>query len=234
MRSALLSLLLFLSGIASAHAIHVSRDSSHSSFYQSIKYIKCQPGQFSIDQIIALAQSGDKFQQVPYGVNFPYPTSAYWIYFDLENIDSLPVAQVLSINNPNLNVIDIYKCIGDSVVDSVKTGEFRLFSSREISHSNFLFHLRIPPHKTMRIYSYVYNHTDEIFLPVIVSSEKSFVESSQNITYYHYLRTGVLLFVVVAMFFLVIVTRTSISLFFLLYVLSVSFNLTSIWGINQK
>jgi len=234
LRQALLFFGFLMWGITLVHALPVSRDTAQKAFYDSIKYIECSPGQFNIHQVIELASSGQNFEPVPYGVNFPFPSAAYWIYFDIVNDENISIAQILSINNPNLNHLDVYKCIGDSIIDSVLTGEIRPFSQREINHTNFIFHLHVPPQGTLRIYAFIYNHSDEIFLPLILSSEKEFVEGSQSIIYYHYLRTGMIMFVIIAMFFLVMVTRTRISLFFLLYVLSLSFYLTNVWGINQK
>lgn len=233
MRQTLLFFIL-LSGIIRSQALTVDRETAHEAFYGSIRYIKSAPEKLNIHQVIAIANKGQDFAPVSYGVNFPFPSSSYWIYFDISNTDSVTVEQVLAINNPNINHLDIYKCFGDSIIDSVLTGELRPYSNREIGHTNFLFELRIPAQSSMRIFAYIDNDSDEIFIPITLSSQHIFIEKHLTSTYYSYTLTGMLIFVIISMLFLVAMTRTRISVFFLLYVLSVSFFLLSKWGLSQK
>jgi signal transduction histidine kinase/CheY-like chemotaxis protein len=235
--TALLLLFTFLSiasGILTAQPIEVSSDTYKRAFYGNIKYLEAAHGQYSIDEIISLeADKKLEFKTVPYGANFPFPTKAYWLYFDIANTENNPLELYLCIENPNLSHIYAYRTINGQVTDSTLTGEVFPRGSSDIMHLNYLYRLRVPAQGAMRIYLYAYNHTDEIFIPLSISSPERFVAESTASGYYRILRTGMLIFVILAMLFLAVVTRSRQSVYFLMYVLCISMFLTGSWGVNR-
>lgn len=214
--------------------IKVDRESVYNDLYNDIRYVETAPGEYSIQQLLDSPAVLNNFIVPPYGMNFPYPSAAYWFYIDIVNTDTVLLEQILALNNPNLNEIKIFKTISGVIVDSVTTGDSYPIDSSDIAYIDHLFQLELKPNDTMRVFGYVYNHTDEIFIPISLSSPVKFIEENQNLTYYRVLRVGMLLFVIVAMIFLVIVTRTKQSVYFFLYLLFITLFLFHAWGINQQ
>jgi len=224
--------LIGLRSLASEIKLH--ENSYHSSFYDKIEYIECQPDELSIESIVSSDSIRAQFSPVPYGVNFPYPSKAYWLHFRVRNTSPEKVYQIISIKNPNLNEVFAYQCRDNSIETKHTAGDSHAFSERGLEYLDLLFPFTFSSNVPYDIYLYVYNHTDEIFIPISIASPHKFIEKDTMFGHYRAFGMGMLVFVILGMIFLAVATKSRLSIYFLLYVLSISIFLANFWGITQQ
>lgn len=215
-----------------ASEVEVSSASFQKAFYDKIYYAEASGTSFQIAKI-ANVDRPLGFKEVPFGVNFPYPSKAYWIYFDVKNIDTCAVEQILAIQNPNIDHIQLYKTIDGELVGYTETGDNYPLENDELQYLDFAFRITVPEGARMRLIFYVENNTDEIFLPFVIGSPHLFIEHETGSVLFRLLKVGILLFAFLAMLFISVVMQTRLSVYFVLYLLSISLFLTHAWGINR-
>jgi len=218
---------LFVLGSAT---VEVNRSSIQESFYDKIFYIEDAKQELTIS---AVANESFNFQPVPFGVNFPFPSTSYWLYFDIQNTDSIQIEQILTLKNPSINNLFLYKFRNGQITDSVITGDSYPIENDAVYYLNYVYNLTLAPHEKMRIFIFLHNNSDEIFLPLTLASPRHFVEAETEGVLYRMLKTGTLLFAILAMVFIALVMRSKTSIYFVLYLLSISLYLTHAWGINR-
>lgn len=234
MRRRILVFIFVLFSLIAKSEILVNSNSSHLYFYNSIEYFECEAEQYSIEEILTDTLLQKRFSATKNGINFPFPTKAYWLKLKFRNTDSLKSGQILTVENPGLDIIKVYELLGNELTDSCITGEAYSFQSRELVSLDYNFILDIPAGATMTVYMYLYNHSDEIFVPLSINPPHKFLDIIVTNSQFRLFKAGILFFILVAMLFLILATRTKLSLYFFGYVCSLSFFLSLIWGISQE
>lgn len=230
-----LLLVFFITGadLLFSTPIEVDRYSRISKFEDSIKYIDAERGEYTVYDIIEKEDSV-QWSTPPENINFPIPSSPKWVYFDVKNVDSVRIEKFLILKNPNMNRVALYKYTNNSVVDSVIAGEDYTFDHREIPYPHLLYQLEFDPGQTIRLFMLLDNQTDEIYAPLYLTSPKEFVSNDLIEQYSAFFKAGILFFVVFGTLILLLLTRSKASLYFLIYLVSISFLLLSFWGISQQ
>ena len=109
--------------------------------------------------------------------NFGISNSTFWVRVDLENKNHPSNQWMLSFEQVWVDYLDLYKKSKDGW-DIIKTGDRRVFSSREINNRNFVFNINFKDKET--IYLKVKSN-DGISIPLKLYSPIAFTEQENFI-----------------------------------------------------
>lgn len=103
-------------------------------------------------------------------LNFAYANSFFWIRFEIQNTDSIPLDLILEVDNPHINKLQLYTQSDSSVTQSIITGDNFPFSQREVAHPHFLFPIELSPQSITTFYLWVDKHGEQIQAPLRLMS----------------------------------------------------------------
>ncbi len=166
-------------------------------------------------------------------INFGFARKSYWFQFAICNTDSIAHEKILRINYPLLNVVDFYVFNKNNHrIKTVKTGDYRPFDSREIENRNFLFKIKVAPNDTLRVLLFVNNHGETLRLPIDILSFDELLHKENENSILDAILYGLIGFVLFFHFFLSIIVKEAIYLYYTLYVGLLSFFLLGIDGLS--
>ncbi|HBS88726.1 MAG: hypothetical protein A2W91_18970 [Bacteroidetes bacterium GWF2_38_335] len=152
-------------------------------------------------------------------VNFGFTRSAYWLRFTIVNKSAQRQNLVFSINYPLINELDFYEIKEFRLIRKIKTGEHRVFSSRDIENKDFAFNLLLKPYSEYTYYIRVYNHGETLRIPMKLDTIKNFFIEEQSTRLGDGMFFGLFIFVVLFNLFLFITIKERLYFFYSLYVL---------------
>lgn len=160
--------------------------------------------------------------------NFGFTSDVIWLTFEVSNNTNQHQSLILSLGYPSLNRLDFFQLQNNKVVKQIKTGEDLNFNTREINHPNFLFRITLPPHKKNRIYLKIQSYGESLKAPLKLYDYKTFYSMDSRNSIFKGVFYGLMLFILCFNFFLLIVMKKKLYLFYNLFIISLTiFLLTS-------
>ena len=98
-------------------------------------------------------------------VNLGFQDTAFWLRATLQTEELNDRQWILEQAYPLIDNMKVFLYQGKKLVKSWHVGDTLLFSERPLQHSNFLFPLKLEPHKTYHLYIWVRN-TEAMELPL--------------------------------------------------------------------
>ena len=175
----------------------------------------------------------DKFikseQETP---NLGITSSSYWIKFNVVNQSSKNNI-ILSLRNPLLDEVELYKIIDGSPHFVTKMGDLQPYHLREFIHQNYLFNLEIAPFKE-QAYLLKIKGWEQISLSIEIGKEQKIYEAIfiQDLIFGIYF--GVIIALVLYNLFIFISVRDSSYLYYILFVLFVALTQATINGYSFR
>jgi diguanylate cyclase (GGDEF)-like protein len=167
----------------------------------------------------AVRQSGN-FKPAPAkGANIGFSRSAWWVRITLDNTDARDLPLVLRQDYPLIDHIDLWAPGRDGAWREIRTGDRRVFSTREFRHRDFLFALDLPA-SSQRTYYMRFASSGPIDISLSLYEPRTLLGaiSSEQLAYGAYY--GGFLMLVLYNFFIFVVVRDRAFFFYLLYAVS--------------
>ena len=150
-------------------------------------------------------------------LNFGYSLSSYWLRFSVFNQTDTVCNLILSIENSDLNHIELHQ-VTQNNIKSMVTGEELDFETRDIPHGSFLFRISLNKNEYRNIYVKVNSEGEANYIPIKLHSEKNFFVYNEKNNAIHWLVYGLLIFVVIFNLYLYKSINDKIYLQYSLYV----------------
>lgn len=188
-------------------------------------------GQLTLVQAMAKYKTG-QFEVMPdYILNAGFSSATQWVHFSLQARDK-PYSLMLGISNPRINHLNFYQVTNGKVVKKVITGDNLAFESRGFLSRNFVVPITVE-----------FGQPSEIFImaekrfEVLAFQTKLYrLESYQSDELAEYMMwgiiTGLIVFILVLNMVLTVATKDRIYLWYLLLILSSSFQIASQTGLG--
>lgn len=190
---------------------------------QSMQVFEDAGGQAGIDDVLALAASGQFKPHDKATLNAGYSRSVFWLKIDLHYRPINPAAQrtwLLELAYPPLDRLDLYSPDAAGTYHLIRrTGDALPFASREIRQNNYLFDLSFTPGQAQTVYLRLQSE-GSIQAPVTLWSSTAFLEEQPIRLYVLGLIYGVLLGMLVYNLFIYLSVRDTSYLYYIFYIAS--------------
>lgn len=218
--------LIFLTGLILLVSVNSKADdynvyeinnaNSEFSFLKHCYFHETNDTSLDISQIINLKNSNQFVH--PSSHSFGFSDDVFWFYIKIRNNYKDFYDGRLSVEYPLLNYVDFYWVHNNEIVDELKTGERRLFSTRKFLNRNFVIPVEIKPYDELELYIRVFNDGETTRIPIYLRGVDEFnvYESTDNNkkgVFY-----GMLAFVIFFSLFIFIRLREKLYLYYFLYV----------------
>jgi two-component system, sensor histidine kinase LadS len=153
------------------------------------------------------------------GANIGFSRSVGWVRLTLANTSAKDLQMALRQDYPLIDYIDLWSPQGDGTWREIKTGDRRLFSTREFEHRDFLFGLDLPA-STRQTYYMRFASSGPIDISLSVYEPHTLLGavSREQLAYGGYY--GGFLMLVLYNFFIFLVVRDKAFFYYLLYAVS--------------
>jgi serine phosphatase RsbU (regulator of sigma subunit) len=224
--------LFFISLLAySEKIIHITEHSTYHEVTPYVYVLEDPKEQFSFEQVI-LSES-DKFKLNPHKVlNFGFTYSVYWLKFSMYNSTNEIQNYVFTIQNPLIAYVDFIAFREDKIEKRVLTGEDFAFDSREIENRNFLFDLKLSPHTHYEYYIKVSSKGGPLQIPLSISRYDDYLKADNDELLLNGYFLGMFFFVILFNFFLLVINKNRLNLYYTIYVALLTIFLLNITGVN--
>lgn len=189
-------------------------------------------GKLSIEQLILSREDQDFKVNTEKYLNFGFTNSVYWIKFSMINKCTKNQNLVFAIQNPLISNIDFICVKGNKLEKHIKTGENRMFSSRELDNRNFLFDLILEPNIQYDYYVRVSSNGGPLQLPMRIAQYQTYLDSDNDALLLSGQMMGMFVFVIIFNLFLLIISKKRFSLYYTIYVALLTMFLLSVSGVN--
>ena len=151
--------------------------------------------------------------------NFQITNSSFWIQFKIINLTTQSHLS-LELSYPTIDSVKLIHFLSDKKYTIINTGEFVPYYLRPYKHQNYIFALNIPP-KTSSVYLLKINASEQIQLPLKISSEVSIIESLYNADLIFGIYSGIIFVMFLYNLFIYFSIKDITYLYYVLYILSV-------------
>lgn len=179
----------------------------------------------TFDEILNSKKFIKSIQTVP---NFQISKSTFWIKFTIKNNTFLRTL-LIELPYPTIDSVTFYAPYVKNTFTIEKTGEFNPFYLRPYHHQNYLFDLNILPNTTKTYYIKV-RASEQMQLPLILSSEKYILESLHNTDLYFGVYIGIIIAMLFYNLFLYFVVKDRSYILYVFYILFVGLTQACIQG----
>ena len=204
----------------SADTLCINHIDNEFSIYKYVAILEDSTSRYTIDSFLTNS-SLIKFQQNNSAIklNFEFSTSTYWIKLLVKNMTAVSANYILEVSNPDLDYINFYEIINDSVTRKIETGELKdVKLSREIYHRYFLFNIILEPGKTYLFYISANNGGHSFFIPLKFEQRTYFEKTNNKDERINWLLYGLFVFVIIFNTYLYTITKDRVNLYYPLYV----------------
>lgn len=155
----------------------------------------------------------------PESKHFGFTSSAYWVRFQLKNMDAQVGEWLLEFDYPLLDEIELFVVKDNHPLERQTTGDTLPFLKRDLWHHNFLFSVKLFSEEQATIYIRVKSES-AMQLGMQLWSQKHYIESSNRATYGLGLYYGIMLVMVIYNLFIFLSIRDRSYLYYVLYISS--------------
>ncbi|MCP4135967.1 MAG: PAS domain-containing protein [bacterium] len=149
-------------------------------------------------------------------INFGYTKSAYWFRLSIENKSGEEL--YFEIDFPLLDYIEFYTQNEQGDFEEIKTGDRREFSSRQLSHRNFVFKLKDRP-GIQKIYFRIRSTSRLHFTPAVMDLHEMYKTQIDELPYY-WLFYGIMLIMMLYNFIIFLSVREAGYLYLVVMIFS--------------
>jgi len=185
---------------------------------KSLEYIEDKNGSLTLDQVRAIGSVEWKTNNRD-NINFGYTRSAYWFKFALEDVRISQGRLLMEIGFPTLDYVDFYYPDNRGGYGVLKTGDRRLFSTREIRDSSFVF--TINPVSDNTVYFFRIENGGSLRFRAKIYTDGSFIADrniSLPVSWFMY---GIVMFLAIFYFFILLYLRERLYLYFSLFSMNI-------------
>ena len=192
-----------------------------------IYFLEDPSAKLSIDDIL----SGYVNSFSPYGretINFSSTASAYWLKFRVRKAEEANF--YLNVGSAYIDVVSLYEYNDSGDLMSQRlTGDDLPFDSREIKVGNYLFKLDLNVGETRTYYLKV-KSDQPLFFPLRVGILSQFMVRNHNLDFLQGIYFGFMLLMLFYNLFLYLSIREKIYLYYILYLVSITWFMASVYG----
>lgn len=176
------------------------------------------------------------FNKLPGKVpNFGFIPHDVWFTFKICNATSNKAAFVLSLNNPNLDLVELISFYSfDSTVKQYPMGDIAPFKAREIKAKKFAFPLEIVSNDTVTYYLRINNGGEQFHFTSTLHSEELFLQKESSENYFLGIYFGILFFILLFNIFMWVITKELLSRHYSFYLLTFLFLQLSLLGFGKQ
>ncbi len=159
-------------------------ESSQYGLGRHLAYLEDPNGSLTIEQVSSPAYVDRFISSQPDRLNTGGTDSVYWLRFQVDNQAAPDTTWLLELQYPPLNRVSFFEpapdnaSFDDASFIEHRTGFLAPFSTRDVSHHNFVFELPAPPAETVQTF-YMRIQSPLINLPLVIWSGESFVVKTQ-------------------------------------------------------
>lgn len=163
--------------------------------------------------------SSSDFQSIQSDVpNLGTSAQAIWLRLPIENNSEKDLKLLLEIAYPLLDEVELYAPTGNGTYQSTKLGEYQEFYARKYKVPNYVFDIYLPK-KSESIFFLRIKSTEQIILPVYLSSERKFMSEMNNDSLFSGIYIGIVFIMAIYNLFLFFSVRDKGYLYYVIYVL---------------
>lgn len=170
-------------------------------------------------------------QDVP---NFGFHNSSFWLKGTLVNKTFGWLSPHIEVQNPNIDVVNLYIFSKKSGTHKKLLGDFVPFSKRENQNKYFDFTLQLLPQDTIEFYLNVQNSGEQFHVPLLLASHEVIQKKDSNEQIIFGLYFGFVLFVLLINSFFFFVLKDRSSLLYIGYLFCLIFLQLSLTGFGFK
>ena len=160
--------------------------------------------------------------------NYPVTNSAYWVKAIITN-KTTSNTLVVELEYPTIDSVTFVSIDSAGKMHVEETGEYIAVGAREYHHQNYIFDLNLAPNETKTYYLKV-RASEQISLPLTVSTAKQFEESIFDRDLIFGLYAGIILVMLLYNLFLYFTVRDRSYLYYVLYILFVGLTQACLQG----
>ncbi len=213
--------------------LFVSDDTNSFSTNNYIRVLEDNKNKLKIDDILKNYSTSFQVMKTE-DMNFGMTESIFWLKLKIKNANSHRIKLVLVVPNPDLNFVDFYQTINDSIIKQIHTGQRIKFSQRDIIHRYYVFEITLNPGEVNTIYIRADNEGDSLFIPIRLCNYKYFFESDEEDLIINGFVFGLFIFTIIFNFFLYFTIKQKIYLYYFLYILCISLFLFNLEGLSHQ
>lgn len=191
-------------------------------------YLEDASLKLTIDEVLSTKYQNSFKENTQHTVNFSSTSSAYWLKFKLTKNNSRDF--FLNIGAAYIDEITLYEFANNGkLISTKKTGDNVPFTAREIEVSNYLFAIDLKENESKTYYLRVKCDQPLYFL-LRVGDIKSFMAYEHDLDFFQGIYFGFMLLVFLYNLFLFFSTKEVIYLYYITYVLSITWFMASVYG----
>ena len=188
-------------------------------------------GQLALAQAIDKYKAG-KFEAMPdYILNAGFSSATQWVHFSLQAHDK-PYSLMMGISNPRINHLNFYQITNGKVVKEVNTGDNLPFGSRGFLSRNFVVPIAVEPGQVSEVYIMAEKRFEVLAFQTKLYRQESYQADELSEYMMWGIITGLIVFILVLNMVLTVATKDRIYLWYLLLILSSSFQIASQTGLG--
>lgn len=196
--------------------IIISPDDGEVMLTNQVNYFSDEQSQLSFDEVRAITDWKSSSEN---SLNFGYNTCAHWMKFSLSIKPGFgAMNQLLVINYPVLDSIDIYYRVDSSAWKIVHTGDHYLYSSRIYNYRHFVIPFRLSDRSPTEFYIRVRTNSSAQ-IPLQLWSEKAFTQHINKENYVLGIYYGIIIVMLLYNMFIYFSVREKSYLYYLCFIL---------------
>ena len=150
--------------------------------------------------------------------NLGTSADAIWLRLPIKNSSDQDLDFLLEIAYPLLDEVELYSLSENGSYQSIKLGEHQNFSIRKYKVPNYVFDIHLP-RQSERVFFLHIKSTEQIILPIYLSSKRLFVRTMNNDSLISGIYIGIVFIMAIYNLFLFFSVRERGYLYYVLYVL---------------
>ena len=160
--------------------------------------------------------------------NMGVTESSFWLKIPIRN-NSDEKNILLMLEQPFIDVVELYTPNSDGSFDATKMGEYQAFGKRKYNDPNYLFDIDIPLGEERTFYMKV-SGKEQIQLPLVLGSKKLVLEKRKQSDLLSGLYFGIIIVMMLYNLFIYFTTRDNSYLYYVVYIVLIGLTQISLQG----
>lgn len=165
---------------------------------------------------------------------FGFSSDRHWIKLRVVNPEDRKTGRILEVNNPILNICNLYEIRGRDAFRLYTAGDDGRFSDRPIAHLNYQFPLEMAPNSTREFLLLVSSAGEQLQVPLGLWSATEITIRDEKDRLLRGIYFGIILFVLLFNLFLYVIIRERSSLYYVAYIFALLMLQLSLGGFAYR
>ncbi len=214
--------------IFSISTVHIDSDKTEISLGTHLEVLEDKEGKSTLQELKEGETENRWFRNKSEVPNFGASDSVFWLRFKLENNTVEKMNRIIEIRFPPIDYIDFYIIDNNENVSVVRTGDRRVFKSRQHNNRNFLFDISLESNESKLVYIRTWSHDGlHESIPIVIYDQESFTEKSLAKDALLGMYFGILFVMIFYNLFIFLSVKDISYLYYILYLV-----FFSLWGIT--